>query len=53
LIDLVDFRVTFTINGVPYQMPTDIIKEVVADKPKLPNLARELLIVIPLVQMNF
>jgi len=39
LIDLVDFRVTFTINGVPYQIPNDIITEVVAEKPKLPNLA--------------
>ena len=41
LIDLVDFRVTFTINGVPYQMPNDIIKDVVSEKPKLPNLARK------------
>jgi hypothetical protein len=53
LIDLVDFRVTFTINGVPYQMPNDIITEVVAEKPKLPNLARELSLIKSLVKMKF
>lgn len=36
LIEVVDFRVTFTINGAPYQMP-DIV-QTLSDKPKLPNL---------------